>query len=104
MVKSDLSTKVSQLRTQNAMFRKIQSSVLGLVECLNKIIREMTKNNDMAKNRHFAYSPTWLVTEDTHLTHFQANSVNSYYGTLCNEISKKKYCEPLYLTNLELPT
>ena len=38
---SDLSTMVSQTQIQKAMFRNIRLSVLGIVECLNKIIREM---------------------------------------------------------------
>lgn len=70
---NDLSTKVSQPWIQKAMFRNIQLSVLGLVECLNKIIREMNKNNDSVKKRHFASSQSQLVTKDTHLTHIKAN-------------------------------
>ena len=70
---NDLSTKMSQPWMQKATFRNIQLSVLGLVECLNKIIREMNKNNDSVKKRYFTSSQSQLVTKDTHLTHIKAN-------------------------------
>ena len=53
---SDLSTKVIQRWMQKVMFRNIRLSVLGLVECLNKIIKDMNKNIARVKKRHSPHS------------------------------------------------
>ena len=76
----------------------VQLSVLGLVECLNKIIREMNKNNNSARKRHFVSGQACLVTEDTHLKDIKANEeLNSCYRKLCKEISNKEYCKTLFI-------